>query len=87
LDRTGGLKKGEFLAHRNVHRSEDETANSIIEGTCDYAHYNDDLRKAVSVRVCAVVLLLVLAAGWELVDKRRVSIAPARMVDKDGCVA
>ncbi len=25
LDRTGGLKKGEFLAHRNVHRSEDET--------------------------------------------------------------
>ena len=32
LDRTGGLKKGEFLAHRNVHRSEDETANSIIEG-------------------------------------------------------
>ena len=33
LDRTGGLKKGEFLAHRNVHRSEDETANSIIEGT------------------------------------------------------
>ena len=33
LDRTGGLKKGEFLAHRNVHRSEDETANSIIKGT------------------------------------------------------
>ena len=33
LDRTGGLKKGEFLAHRNVHRSEDETVNSIIEGT------------------------------------------------------
>ena len=32
LDRTGGLKKGEFLAHRNVHRSEDETANSTIEG-------------------------------------------------------
>jgi hypothetical protein len=32
LDRTGGLKKGEFLAHRNVHRSEDETANSIIKG-------------------------------------------------------
>ena len=31
LDRTGGLKKGEFLAHRNVHRSEDETANPIIE--------------------------------------------------------
>jgi hypothetical protein len=31
LDRTGGLKKGEFLAHRNVHRSEDETANSITE--------------------------------------------------------
>jgi hypothetical protein len=27
LDRTGGLNKGEFLAHRNVHRSEDETAN------------------------------------------------------------
>jgi hypothetical protein len=27
------LNKGEFLAHRNVHRSEDETANSIIEGT------------------------------------------------------
>jgi hypothetical protein len=26
LDRTGGLKKGEFLAHRHVHRSEDETA-------------------------------------------------------------
>ena len=23
LDRTGGLNKGEFLAHRNVHRSED----------------------------------------------------------------
>ncbi len=22
--------KGEFLAHRNVHRSEDETANSIV---------------------------------------------------------
>jgi hypothetical protein len=33
LDRTGGLKKREFLAHRNVHRSEDETANSIIKGT------------------------------------------------------
>ena len=33
LDRTGGLKKAEFLAHRNVHRSEDETANSIIKGT------------------------------------------------------
>ena len=32
LDRMCGLKKGEFLAHRNVHRSEDETANSIIEG-------------------------------------------------------
>ena len=32
LDRTGGLKKGEILAHRNVHRSEDETANSTIEG-------------------------------------------------------
>ena len=32
LDIAGGLKKGEFLAHRNVHRSEDETANSIIEG-------------------------------------------------------
>jgi hypothetical protein len=29
----GRLKKGEFLAHRNVHRSEDETANSIVEGT------------------------------------------------------
>src|SRR4051794_35151040 len=26
LDRTGGLNKGGFLAHRNVHRSEDETA-------------------------------------------------------------
>ena len=25
LDRPGGLNKGEFLAHRNVHRSEDET--------------------------------------------------------------
>src|SRR4051794_1045932 len=33
LDRTGGLNKGEFLAHRNVHRSEDETANPTIEGT------------------------------------------------------
>jgi hypothetical protein len=33
LDRTDGLNKGEFLAHRNVHRSEDETANPIIEGT------------------------------------------------------
>ena len=32
LDRTGGLNKGEFLAHRNVHRSEDETANPTIEG-------------------------------------------------------
>jgi DNA-binding Lrp family transcriptional regulator len=28
-----GLNKGEFLAHRNVHRSEDETANPTIEGT------------------------------------------------------
>jgi ATP-dependent DNA ligase len=27
------LNKGEFLAHRNVHRSEDETANPTIEGT------------------------------------------------------
>jgi hypothetical protein len=35
LDRTGGLNKGEFLAHRNVHRSEDETANPTIEGTGD----------------------------------------------------
>ena len=26
LDRPGGLNKGAFLAHRNVHRSEDETA-------------------------------------------------------------
>jgi hypothetical protein len=33
LDRPGGLNKGEFLAHRNVHRSEDETANPSIEGT------------------------------------------------------
>jgi putative tryptophan/tyrosine transport system substrate-binding protein len=33
LDRLGGLNKGEFLAHRNVHRSEDETANPSIEGT------------------------------------------------------
>jgi hypothetical protein len=33
LDRPGGLNKGEFLAHRNVHRSEDETANPTIEGT------------------------------------------------------
>ena len=33
LDRTDGLNKGEFLAHRNVHRSEDETANPTIEGT------------------------------------------------------
>jgi hypothetical protein len=33
LDRTGGLNKGEFLAHRKVHRSEDETANPTIEGT------------------------------------------------------
>ena len=33
LDRTGGLNKGEFLAHPNVHRSEDETANPTIEGT------------------------------------------------------
>ena len=33
LDRTGGLNKGEFLAHRNVHRSEDETANPTIEGS------------------------------------------------------
>ena len=33
LDRTGGLNKGEFLAHRNIHRSEDETANPTIEGT------------------------------------------------------
>ena len=32
LDRTGGLNKGEFLAHRNLHRSEDETANPTIEG-------------------------------------------------------
>ena len=32
LDRPGGLNKGEFLAHRNVHRSEDETANPTIEG-------------------------------------------------------
>ena len=32
LDRTGGLNKGEFLAHRNVHRCEDETANPTIEG-------------------------------------------------------
>jgi hypothetical protein len=31
LDRPGGLK-GEFLAHRNIHRSEDETANPAIEG-------------------------------------------------------
>ena len=31
LDRTGGLKKGEFLAHRNVHRSEDETANRSLK--------------------------------------------------------
>ena len=29
----GGLKKGEFLAHRNVHRSEDETAFEFGEGT------------------------------------------------------
>ena len=33
LDRPGGLNKGKFLAHRNVHRSEDETANPSIEGT------------------------------------------------------
>jgi tripartite-type tricarboxylate transporter receptor subunit TctC len=33
LDRTGGLNKGEFLAHRNVRRSEDETAISIIKRT------------------------------------------------------
>ena len=33
LDRPGGLNKGEFLAHRNVHRSEDEAANPSIEGT------------------------------------------------------
>src|SRR5258705_13928882 len=33
LDRPGGLNKGEFLAHRNVHRNEDETANPSIEGT------------------------------------------------------
>ena len=33
FDRTDGLKKGEFVAHRHVHRSGDETANSIIEGT------------------------------------------------------
>src|ERR1700691_1695692 len=32
-DGIGRLKKGEFLAHRNVHRREDETANSIIQGT------------------------------------------------------
>src|SRR3954452_3990027 len=32
LDRPGGLNKGEFLAHRNLHRSEDETANPTIEG-------------------------------------------------------
>ena len=29
LDRTDGLNKGEFLAHRNVHRSEDETALAV----------------------------------------------------------
>jgi hypothetical protein len=33
LDRPGGLNKGEFLAHRNVHRSEDETATPTIAGT------------------------------------------------------
>jgi hypothetical protein len=33
LDRPGGLNKGEFLAHRNAHRSEDETPNPSIEGT------------------------------------------------------
>lgn len=33
LDKTGGLNKGKFLAHRDVHRSEDETANPTIEGT------------------------------------------------------
>ena len=33
IGHNGGLNKGEFLAHRNVHRSEDETANPTIEGT------------------------------------------------------
>ena len=32
-NRTGGLNKGEFLAHRNVLRSEDETENPTMEGT------------------------------------------------------
>ena len=33
IGHNGGLNKGKFLAHRNIHRSEDETANPTIEGT------------------------------------------------------
>src|SRR4030088_2478468 len=61
LDRTGGLKKEEFLAHRNVHGSEDETANSIIKEPAE--KIVQDIRRATRKHYSAEEKIRIVLEG------------------------
>ena len=58
MDRTGGF---EFLAHRNVHRSEDETANPTIEGTAEKVV--QDIRRATRKHYSAEEKIRIVLEG------------------------
>ena len=61
LDRTGGLKKGEFLAHRDVHGNEDEIANLIIEGPAEKVV--EDIRRATRKHYSAEEKIRIVLEG------------------------
>ncbi len=61
MDRPGGFNKGEFLAHRNVHRSEDETANPSIEGNAEKVV--QDIRRATRKHYSAEEKIRIVLEG------------------------
>ena len=61
LDRTGGLNKGEFLAHRNVHRSEDETATRPLKEPAEKVV--QDIRRATRKHYSAEEKIRIVLEG------------------------
>jgi transposase len=61
LDRTGGLNKGDFLAHRNVHRSEDETATRPLKEPAEKVV--QDIRRATRKHYSAEEKIRIVLEG------------------------
>ena len=61
LDRADGLNKGESLAHRNVHRSEGETANPTIEEPAEKVV--QDIRRATRKHYSAEEKIRIVLEG------------------------